>query len=390
MQDLLSILIFPSLLIMAVASHGDKDVSKKVWSALLSEGTPVVKGVGTWKIRLISEIKKPFDTWNKSMGRMMMPSQKKNNSDTLTVPKYLTDHASSKVMINKPKYASVEIPKDYHSKDTNFVMEDDIKSVTPIYAGRSVSENNANSVFETYKNWVGKNNKFETYKSSNFTQPTWQLPASKFNESQGSKENLTVYPLSVLHRMWQKTDKIKRIDELNENDFDFENDTFFRISQATDIDCNNECVIRRSGNEIQKVDLDAESTFQERGSMGGGQPILLIKDQGGPGGSDVAHPPSGKDSLGPLIMMMTPLIMMCIMIPMMMSVMGGMMSFMKSMATLMMMLTWPSNGSQAQQALITKQRQIGEFNENRTNEFLNSFILELSERLEEALRKYDN
>lgn len=388
MQDLLSILIFTSLLTVAVSSDGDKEVSKKVWSTLLSEGTPLVKGVGTWKIRLISEIKKPLDTWNKSMERMMISSQKKNNNDTLTVLKYLTDHASNKATARKPKYASIEISKDYDSKDTNFVLEDDITPVNPMYAGRSVSENKDNSVFETYKNWVGKNNEYDTYFSSNFTQPTWQLSASKFNESQRKKDNLTVYPLSVLHRMWQKTDQIKRIDELNKNDFDFENETFFRLSQASDLDCENECLTRRSGSEIQKGDMDTESTFQER--MGGGQPILLIKDKGDAGGSDVAHPPSGKDSLGPLIMMMTPLIMMCIMIPMMMSVMGGVMSFMKSMTTLMMMLTWPPNGSQAQQALITKQRHIGEVSQNRTNEFLNSFILELSERLEEALRKYDN
>lgn len=372
---------------MTVSSDGDKDVSKKVWSTLLSEGTPVVKGVGTWKIRLTSQIKKPIDAWNKSMEQMMLPYQKRNSNASLNVLKFLTDHASNKVMARKLKHASAEVSKEYDSKDTNFVLEDDIRSINPIYTGRSSTENKENSVFESYKNWVGKNNEFDTYFSSNLTQPTWLLSAPKFNESERKKENLTVYPLSALHRMWQKTDKIKRIDELNGNDFDFENDTFFRLSEASDPNCKNECLTRRLGSEILKGDLDTENTFQER--MGGGQPILLIKDKGDAGSSNVAHPPSGKD-LGPLIMMMTPLIMMCIMIPMMMSIMGGVMSFMKSMTTLMMMLTWPPNGSQAQQALITKQRQIDEVHQNRTNEFLNSFILELSERLEEALRKYDS
>ncbi|KAG8196212.1 hypothetical protein JTE90_007937 [Oedothorax gibbosus] len=134
----------------------------------------------------------------------------------------------------------------------------------------------------------------------------------------------------------------------------------------------------------------------QNGGGGGGQPILLIKDSGDKGGDSMKWENGGggmttKDTVGPLIMMLTPLIMMCIMMPMMMSVMGGMMNFMKSVASMMMMLNMPGTMNPTG-TLVNKHRKTGEEGEGvaRGRVFLGSLILEAMDKLEAAISKYES
>lgn len=155
---------------------------------------------------------------------------------------------------------------------------------------------------------------------------------------------------------------------------------------------------RRTGELPTETEETAESRGWQNGGMmnGGGQPILLIKDKEESGGGAKPWDSGGggmstKDAVGPLVMMMTPLIMMCIMMPMMMSVMGGMMSFMKNVVGMMMMMnmpSWPSPGMPPA-TLVNKHRKAGEEEMARGRVLLGSLILEIMDKFEAAISKYD-
>lgn len=150
---------------------------------------------------------------------------------------------------------------------------------------------------------------------------------------------------------------------------------------------------QRKGELATDAEDTAESRGWQNGGMmnGGGQPILLIKDKEESGGGkpwDSGGGDMSKKDVGPLVMMLTPLIMMCIMVPMMMSVMGGMMHFMKNVVGMMMMMhpSWPSPPSTT---LVNKHRKAGEEDMEQGRVLLGSLILEIMDKFEEAVSKYD-
>lgn len=382
MQDPFSIWFFIIPFIIATESYGGKERLKKEWSTLLDEGSSSINGIGTWKVRFMPHVKEPYDAKIKPETHTLNSSQKNTKQGNET---FDDDVSTNKLDAKNFKNTDGKGVENDDYNNLNFTEKNDTNFRNDEYSGRSFLDNKENDTFQSvFENWIG-NQKKNTYWSTNFSQPAWELPVSKLNELNEVQENITVFPLSVLHNVWRQIEQVRRIGKLEDSKFDLENEPSINITLDTSRKCANECLAKRTGNEIQEGDLDTNETDRVQERMGGGgQPILLIKGDGG--GSDAGpwQGSNGKESVGPLIMMMTPLIMMCIMIPMMMSVMGGMMNFMKNMTSMMIMMNWPQNGAQP---LVTKQRKTGEV--DHTNDFLNSFILELSERLEEALNKYD-
>ncbi|GBN61667.1 hypothetical protein AVEN_83333-1 [Araneus ventricosus] len=241
-----------------------------------------------------------------------------------------------------------------------------------------------------YQYWKGVE---ENASSVDPHQPAWQLPGQK-NSTFTNNKKLKILPMSSMHELWHATKRILMTDYGN-----FTNASSLHSSPMTH---HNESVIQEDGRDTswkdqasQKGDTEeeilnaGESRGYQKGGMmnGGGQPILLIKDKGDGGGETNGHVGmNGKDAIGPLLMMLTPLIMMCIMMPMMMSIMGGMMNFMKGIATMMIMVSNPLPSIGAQWP---KQRKTDDDSSSRGRVLLGSLIMEVAEKLETALSKYD-
>lgn len=362
MQDPFSVLAFIATLV--ISSYGEKELMSRKWSALLHPDTPVINGIGSWKIRYMPGDTESEKEWSKSENKPLIVTSRKFDDENYGQDIPFTNS-------NEIKYDSI-----------NHSSTEKTQNIT-----EAIKESN---ISKTYINWKGNINMEDLPLTTNFTQPAWQLPVPKFNVTNEAHDNITVLPLSILHKLWRNADNIRRIGTFDDNNLLFENETSIKIGLLRKelSSCKNECLHVKllDTRKLTKGDLD---TGESRGMSGGGQPILLISDKGDSGGGSMPSTMNGKDSLGPLIMMMTPLIMMCIMIPMMMSIMGGMMTFMRNMTSMIMMLAWPANGASMPQGLMTKTRKTDEEEQQRANEFLSSFIEELSEKLESAINKYD-
>ncbi|XP_035227475.1 uncharacterized protein LOC118199680 [Stegodyphus dumicola] len=347
------------------------------------------------------------DHWDTSLGER---GKNETHSYLMTEPKNMANKTWNESNVIRYK-------KYYHHKRKDFRTVADNQSFVPLdtannikfiehNSGRSASVHNsllkAQKEYHNitkYNYWLGYVKRND--KHSNQYQRAWPLPNLKTNTSILQSDELKVLPFSSLQNYLEMSNQTVEINVQNLPSEDSPNNTvpvcensISPCNETTGKDIENGTFYSRRRSEKSHIDESMETGvsrgYQNGGMGGGGQPILLIKDKGDNGAEMANGGMNGKDSVGPLIMMLTPLIMMCIMIPMMMSIMGGMMSFMKNMAGMMMMMTWPPGGPGLPQAMLNKHRKTDEDDLSRGRVFISSLILELAEKLEAAISKYEN
>lgn len=338
------------------------EMMKKEWSTLMGEDSNAFRGVGTWKVRFMPQDKDSRVKWKKPQKKELI--HQKTDAEENPIPKtQLTVQGSYRTFSAKPTYSTIDENKTPRNK-LDFANE------------------------MTYDNWLGDSIEHEAFSSSNFSQPTWQLPVSKLNASDPKKEKFTVFPLSFLHKIWKNVNQVRRIDELGNSNFKIENFTISRMDHEIDPYCKDEeCFDQNLGDStLMKGDLDTAEGAQARGGMGGGQPVLLIKgdDKGGSNAGQMSGP-WNSDNVLPMAIMMTPVVMMCVMMPMMMNLMSGMANSMKTMTSIMWMIALNANGS----ASVTTSTKKSDEEQKREHEIFTSFITEFSERFEDAVNKYE-
>ncbi|GFQ73347.1 uncharacterized protein TNCT_311871 [Trichonephila clavata] len=296
--------------------------------------------------------------------------------------------------------------EDFESSEHTIVKSKLSNETDSRHSGRSdrLHPRNANATLKVrvtpdfmYAAWNAMEKNNSAFSAFAPEQPVWQLPVQKLNTSFTKSKKLKVLPISSMHELWHATKKFLMTDYGNYTNPSNLSDKLVP-SGNTQQDVNDSQLGLQNfqkGDEEDELKIAESRGYQNGGMMkGGGQPILLIKDKGDSGGGDMNGNGgmSGKDAIGPLIMMLTPLIMMCIMMPMMMSIMGGMMNFMKGIAGMMMMLNNPLTQTYTAQGLtptlMNKHRKTDD-DISPGQIMLGPLIVEMVEKLEEALKKYD-
>ncbi|GFY63360.1 uncharacterized protein TNIN_327051 [Trichonephila inaurata madagascariensis] len=292
---------------------------------------------------------------------------------------------------------------DFESREHAIVKSESSNETDSRHSGRRDRHHsrNANATLEVrvtpdFMYGVEKNN--STLSTLVPEQLVWQLPVQKLNTSFTKSKKLKVLPISSMHELWHATKKYLMTDYGNYTNSSSLSDKLVPSGNIQQVVNDSQLGLQnfQKGDAEDELKIAESRGYQNGGMMkGGGQPILLIKDKGDNGGGEMNGNGgmSGKDAIGPLIMMLTPLIMMCIMMPMMMSIMGGMMNFMKGITGMMMMLNNPLTPTYTAQGLSTtlmnKHRKTDDDDMSPGRIMLGPLIVEMVEKLEEALKKYD-
>ncbi|GFW31045.1 uncharacterized protein TNCV_4523141 [Trichonephila clavipes] len=296
---------------------------------------------------------------------------------------------------------------DFESSEHNIVKSKSSNETDSRRSGRSdrLHSRNANVTLKVrvtpdfmYDVWDGMEKNNSTLSTLIPEQPVWQLPVQKLNTSFTESKKLKVLPISSMHELWHATKKFLMTDYGNYTNSSSLSDKLVPSGNTQHVVNDSQLGLQnfQKGDAEDELKIAESRGYQNGGMMkGGGQPILLIKDKGDNGGGEMNGNGGmgGKDAIGPLIMMLTPLIMMCIMMPMMMSIMGGMMNFMKGITGMMMMLNNPLTPTYTAQGLsptlMNKHRKTDDDDMSPGRIMLGPLIVEMVERLEEALKKYD-
>ncbi|KAF8769919.1 hypothetical protein HNY73_017511 [Argiope bruennichi] len=359
-QELLKKLIFLSIL-WATISSGSSHWRRKV----VEDGTLLESRKENGAVSEVHPIAKRPTSWRSYSHRM----------NSLHQYRQLNDEQSSAQLFTQP--VSVN-----ESKSTKL----EIRNLLSVFENENKTSGEKVDSFYFYRNGKEEN--------GSSLGPAWQLPKQK-NLTFNSNKTMKILPMSSIHELWHATKRILMTDYRN-----FTNASspisYYKEShvQKDDTGTSRKDQASQKGDSGKEILNTGESRGYHNGGMSGGsQPILLIKDKGDGGGGEMngnmgIH---GKEAIGPLIMMLTPLIMMCIMMPMMMSIMGGMMNFMKGIATMMIMVSnpLPGIGGQLPSTLLNKHRKTDDDNVSRGRVLLGSLIMEVAEKLETALSKYD-
>ncbi|GFU45285.1 uncharacterized protein NPIL_11181 [Nephila pilipes] len=351
-----------------------------------------------------------------SSGSSSLHLQDKESADDALIKSEKAENAIDKNLLDGNKIGtwrmySQRMNNTFHSHRHNYVESSEhaiIKSKPSNRGNFKFSEmnyrtpsRNANETLKiratpdfTYYSWGNSAKNASTFSKFVPEQPVWQLPVQKINTSSIKSKKLKVFPISSIHELWHATKKYLMADFGNYTNSS--NLSAQLVSSGSTQQAFNDTPLELQS--FLKGDTeDVLNSAESRGMMkGGGQPILLIKDKGDGGGEMNGNGGmNGKDAIGPLIMMLTPLIMMCIMMPMMMSIMGGMMNFMKGVAGMMMMVNNPLTGitgitgAGISPSLLTKHRKTDDDDMAPGRVMLGPLIMEMVEKLEEALKKYD-